>query len=107
MLLSSKQKRELDKQGRRIDAGFPGLIALDDIYGFGQFLTTEREWHSSVTSGNELLHVYWHTREIVVSYSETKHRTVVHTLIDGRKCGSQHGMSLYYAYTIFYKQVDD
>ena len=57
-------------------------------------MTHRHEWHSAVTQGRELLHVYWGAKEIIVKYSESKKRTPINC---------RHGMALWYAFEIFYR----
>ncbi|MDY6268569.1 MAG: hypothetical protein SPL39_06310 [Selenomonadaceae bacterium] len=96
--MASRQKKQ-DRQLERRDAdGYPGLVPLKEIYGFELFLTTERDWHSSVTHGSELLHVYRRTGEEIVVWFKERPRTTVTT---------RHGMGLYYCYLTFSKRKDD
>ena len=96
-VLASRQKKQ-DRQLERRDAdGYPGLVTLKEVYSFEEFLTQERDWHSAVTTGNELLHVYRHTgEEIVVRFKERPRTTVT----------SRHGMALYYCYLTFSRKKD-
>lgn len=95
MPLSSQQKKQEKLLARRDADGYPGLIPLSEIYHFEDFLTHERDWHSAVTSGAELLHVYRHVGEEIVVW------------FNGRKTvTSRHGMGLYYCYLTFSKRKD-
>lgn len=95
MLLTSKQKKQERTLEKRDRDGYPGLIPLCEIYGFEQFLTRERDWHSAVTSGNELMHVYRHVGEEIIVW------------FNGRATAtSRHGMGLYYCYLTFSKRKD-
>lgn len=96
-VLASRQKKQ-DRQLERRDAdGYPGLVTLKEVYSFEEFLTQERDWHSAVTSGAELLHVYRRKgEEVTVEYQERLRRTVT----------SRHGMALYYCYLTFSRKKD-
>ena len=97
MPLSSQQKKQERALAKRDSDGYPCLIPLAEIYPFEDFLTHERDWHSCVTQGNELLHVYRRTgEEIIVWYSERPKGTVT----------TRHGMGRYYCYLTFSKRKD-
>lgn len=97
MLLSSRQKKQERTLEKRDRDNYPGLIPLGEVYGFEQFLTQERDWHSAITSGNELMHVYRRIgEEIVVWYEERPRATKT----------SRHGMGLYYCYLTFSERKD-
>jgi len=82
---------------RRDAEGYPRLIPLREIYSFEEFLTQERDWHSAVTRGAELLRVYRNIgEEVVVSYSERLRGTVT----------TRRGMGLWYCYLTFSKRKD-
>ena len=71
MPLSSQQKKQERLLAKRDADGYPGLIPLEEIYHFEDFLTNERDWHSAVTQGRELLHVYRRAgEEIIVWFKE-------------------------------------
>lgn len=91
-------KKKQEKLLARRDAdGYPGLIPLKEIYHFEDFLTHERDWHSAVTQGRELLHVYRHAGEEVIVWFKEKPRTTITT---------RHGMGLYYCYLTFSERKD-
>ena len=93
--MASRQKKQDRSNERRCDGGYPGLVPLKEIYDFEDFLTHERDWHSAVTSGAELLHVYRHVGEEVIVW------------FNGRKTATtRHGMGLYYCYLTFSKRKD-
>ena len=92
--LSSQQKKRERALEKRDRDGYPGLISLTEIYPFEEFLRA-KGWHSAVTSGNELLHVYRRIgEEIVVRFDEKSRKTTT----------SRHGMCLWYDWQIFYKE---
>lgn len=97
MPLSSQQKKQEKLLARRDADGYPGLIPLKEIYHFEDFLTHERDWHSAVTQGRELLHVYRHAGEEIIVWYKEKPRTTVTT---------RRGMGLYYCYLTFSKWKD-
>lgn len=95
--MASRQKKQERSNERRCDGGYPRLVPLKEIYDFEDFLTHERDWHSAVTSGAELLHVYRRKgEEVTVEYQERLRRTVT----------SRHGMALYYCYLTFSRKKD-
>lgn len=77
MLLSSRQKKQERTLEKRDRDGYPGLIPIGEVYGFEQFLTRERDWHSAITSGNELMHVYRRVGEEVIVWFKEKPRTTI------------------------------
>ena len=85
-MLQVAEKRERD--------GWPRLVPLSDIYGFEYFLTHYRPWRTAMTQGNELLHVYFGGREIIVWYDEKK----------GTRINCRRGMALWYAYETFHRE---
>ena len=97
MLLTSKQKKQERTLEKRDRDGHQGLIPLCEVYGFEQFLTRERDWHSAITSGNELMHVYRRVGEEVIVWFKEKPRTTITT---------RHGMGLYYCYLTFSERKD-
>ena len=97
MPLSSQQKKQERLLAKRDADGYPGLIPLEEIYHFEDFLTNERDWHSAVTQGRELLHVYRRTGEEIIVWFKEKPRTTVTT---------RHGMGLYLCYLTFSKRKD-
>ena len=95
--MASRQKKQERLLERRDADGYPGLIPLSEIYHFEDFLTHEKDWHSAVTSGAELLHVYRRKgEEVTVEYQERLRRTVT----------SRHGMAPYYCYLTFSRKKD-
>lgn len=95
MPLSSQQKRQERALEKRDRDGYPGLVGLMEIYSFEDFLTRVKDWHSAVTQGNELLHVYRRIgEEIIVRFNEKSKKTTI----------SRHGMCLWYDWQIFYKE---
>lgn len=95
--MASRQKKQERALERRDADGYPGLIPLCEIYGFEMFLTTERDWHSAVPRGNELMRVYRHKGEEISVWFKERPRTTVTT---------RHGMCLYYCYLTFSKRED-
>ena len=94
--MASRKKKQEQAQDKRDRAGWPGLVELGQVYGFEWFLTHLRPWRAAVTQGDELLHVTWGGRAIVVRYDAELHRTVLNC---------RHGMTLWYAYTIFHREA--
>lgn len=95
--MASRQKKQEKALARRDEGGYPGLVPLKEIYPFEDFLTHERDWHSCVTEGNELLHVKRNEgEEIIVWYKEKPRKTVT----------TRRGMGLYYCYLTFSKRKD-
>ena len=90
-------KKILRDAERRERAGWPGLVKLKDIYDFEMFLTRERGWHSAVTQGNELMHVYGYGRELIVWFDASTRRT---------KVNCRRVMALWYAYDTFHRKDD-
>ena len=95
MLLSSQQKKREKALEKREREGWPGLVALGDVYGFEWFLTHERPWRAAVPQGEELIHVAWGTREITVRFDARIKKTVVNC---------RNAMTLWYAYDVFHKE---
>lgn len=98
MPLAGRQKKEERRLERRAAGGYPGLIPLEEIPYFEEFLTQERDWHSAVTQGNELMHVYRRVGEEVIVWFSEKPRTTITT---------RHGMVLYHCYLTFSKRKDE
>ena len=93
--MSSQEKRRERRWDRIEREGWLGLVPLRDIYDFELFLVHNRGWHSAVTSGIELLHVYGYGKELVVSWNPTKRRT---------KLNCRRLMALWHTYDTFYRK---
>ena len=92
--MSSQRKRQERALEKRMNDGYPGLVLLEDLYDFEQFLAT-KGWRSGITEGRELMHVHRNKgEEIVVVFNEKKHQTTT----------SRRGMVLWYDWQIFWKE---
>ena len=74
--------------------GWFGLVKLQDIYEFEQFLIERKHFHPCATSGAEFMRVRRHKNEFIVVLFDERHRM---TLTD------RHGMVLWYDFQVFGK----
>jgi len=88
-------KKAIQDGERHERDGWPGLVRLKDIYDFELFLVHNRGWHSAITSGTELLHVYGYGKELIVRWNPAKRRTQINC---------RRLMALWYTFETFYRK---